>query len=139
MHCPGGSQMYMENNRNSRGARWRCNGRINRETRERCCSGTSSSIRTDTLFYGINIKLSESITIIYLWLWKLRRTAIKGMVGTSSATVRLTLNKWYQVLQEDLKNDDVKIGGPGVIVEIDESKFGKRKYHRGHRVEGIYK
>ncbi len=24
------------------------------------------------------------------------------------------------------------------VVEMDESKFGKRKYHQGHRVEGVW-
>ena len=28
------------------------------------------------------------------------------------------------------------IGSPGVEVEIDESKFGRRKYHHGRYVEG---
>ncbi|KAK9681191.1 hypothetical protein QE152_g38501 [Popillia japonica] len=29
-----------------------------------------------------------------------------------------------------------KLGGLGIVVEIDDSKFGHRKYHKGHRIEG---
>jgi hypothetical protein len=31
-----------------------------------------------------------------------------------------------------------QIGGVGIEVQIDESKFGKRKYHRGHAVQGSW-
>ena len=36
----------------------------------------------------------------------------------------------------DMISGDVMIGGPGQIVEVDESKFGKRKFNRGKRVIG---
>ena len=37
-----------------------------------------------------------------------------------------------------VEEGDMMIGGPGIVVEIDESKFGKKKYHRGHPVEGVW-
>ena len=30
------------------------------------------------------------------------------------------------------------IGGEGIVVEIDESKFGKWKYSRGHKVDDVW-
>jgi hypothetical protein len=52
-----------------------------------------------------------------------------------------TMLKWFKVYMDILVNDfsfsQVKIDGEN-IVECDESKFGKRKYHRGHRVEGVW-
>lgn len=48
------------------------------------------------------------------------------------------INFFRNLVADSLDNEDFKIRGPGIIVEIDESKFGKRKYHHGHRVEGAW-
>ncbi|XP_046577408.1 E3 ubiquitin-protein ligase SHPRH-like [Haliotis rubra] len=37
-----------------------------------------------------------------------------------------------------MEEENEMIGGPGIEVEIDESKFGKRKFHRGRRVDGVW-
>jgi hypothetical protein len=41
-----------------------------------------------------------------------------------------------EVMLVYLERSSVKIGGPNKTVEIYESKFGQRKYHRGHPVKG---
>jgi hypothetical protein len=49
-----------------------------------------------------------------------------------------TVAEWYQhcreiVVEQYLKDQDERglIGGTGKIVQIDEAKFGRRKYNRG--------
>ena len=47
---------------------------------------------------------------------------------------------WYNFIRDVCAqyflDHPTTIGGDGVEVEIDESKFGRRKYHRGRYVEG---
>lgn len=124
--------------------RWRCNGKIiNLVTKEKCCLGTSLSVRTDSFF--ANRRLQEQDVMLILWNWchRVRKTTIAEMVGCSVKSVSAVLNDWYQMLQEDISLNDCRIGGidsngQRIIVEIDESKFGKRKYNRGGRVEGVW-
>ena len=63
-------------------------------------------------------------------------------MGTTQNFSSHTRVDWYNfcrdVCIEILLQDNRQIGGPGHIVEIDESKFGSRKYNKGKRVDGVW-
>lgn len=61
---------------------------------------------------------------------------ISNNLGISTTTATHWGSWCYNVVLNGIMETKIKLGGPGMIVEIDESKFGRRKYHRGHKVEG---
>ena len=76
--------------------------------------------------------------LIYGWVHQLPLSFIMTSTGIQH---RQTIADWTNFCRDVCRDTVVRsrimvIGGPGVIVEIDESKFGKRKYNRGRRVEG---
>ena len=51
-----------------------------------------------------------------------------------------TAVNWASFCREVIYNalilNKQKLGGPGLEVEIDESKFGRRRFYEDHQVEG---
>jgi hypothetical protein len=65
-------------------------------------------------------------------------SSVVAISGCSSATVFAFMKNLRQLITDSLGTEESIIGGPGIIVEVKESKLGKQKYNRGHSVEGIW-
>ena len=72
------------------------------------------------------------------WLSKASSIQIMTYTGVSSHTAQDYIRHLQQLTADSLEEEDFIIGGEGIIVEIDETKLGKRKYNRGHRVDGVW-
>jgi transposase-like protein len=98
------------------------------------------SIREGSWFKNSHLTIPTILKLTYYWSYKLPNDYVKFQLGIGSDN---TLVDWYNFAREVCvaiitEKDSELIGGQGEIVEIDESKFGKRKYHRGRRVDGAW-
>jgi len=105
-----------------RGKRVKCDKRI--------------TIRKGTCLERSRLTLRDMMC--YVLEWVTGSTSFRGQRegNFSSFTARIWNAFCQDVVIDDIMRIKIQIGGPGKTVEVDESKFGKRKYNRGHYVEG---
>lgn len=101
------------------------------------------SVKKGTWFEGSKLPYRKSIVLLYAFALKLNsyQAIVESSLGgeaTSSETVTDFFSYCREVCVENFYDKDSikKIGGINYTVEIDEAKFGKRKYNRGRVVEG---
>jgi transposase-like protein len=76
--------------------------------------------------------------LAYFWLAGAPTCTVELILGNSNTTVTSYFRFFRELVSFNIGEQRGQIGGPGIVVEIDESKFGKRRYNRGHRVEGAW-
>lgn len=95
-------------------------------------------ILKNKIFAKNNVEFEVKLKIIYMWSQNIKKKNICEILNISKTTVNRVLYLFYQILERNKDLFCFKIGGENLIVEIDESKFGKRKYNRGHSVDGVW-
>ncbi|KAL5272332.1 hypothetical protein ACHWQZ_G000525 [Mnemiopsis leidyi] len=96
------------------------------------------SVRADSVLHRRKISFTSFLHLLWLFCNRISVSDAARLVSSNIKTVRTLFTSLRQCMAEDLLDNGVrrKIGGPGHIIEIDESKFGRRKYNRGRRVVG---
>ena len=128
---------------------WNVEYRPNRNIRVKCgrraCvqnNGTfTQSIFDSTFFMGSRIKANVLLHFLYLlFVWGTSNKQVEAHFWWSSKTT-VDWMRFVQQLMGEMVLDNIEnyqVGGPGIEVQVDEAKLGKRKYNRGHRVEGVW-
>jgi transposase-like protein len=96
------------------------------------------SVYSHTFFAGTKLTANQILLLGKLWLDKASIDTAISFTGHSGHTVGGFWRHFRQLVSSTLETEDDIIGGREVVVQIDETKLGRRKYNRGHRVEGVW-
>ena len=118
---------------------WRISIRDGREFETTKCN-FRKSIFHKTWLERSQLALQQNFRFMMMWLQTnaSREELIFNNVGISKQTIVDWSMFCREVCIYACHSSTVRLGGEGIIVEIDEAKFGKRKYNRGRIVDGVW-
>ena len=96
------------------------------------------SVFKGTIFFKSRLPINAVLHLAHLWLCGSSVSFAERYTGHCRETVSVYYSHFRSIVASALEPEDLAIGGPGVIVEIDETKVGKRKNNQGHTVEGFW-
>lgn len=102
------------------------------------CGRRQFSMKKFTFFFNARLKCINIMRLAHLWLSGATTTTARLQSGLDNETISNYYSHFRQLVGSSITEQDTVIGGPGVVIEIDETKLGKRKYNRGHRVDGVW-
>lgn len=111
-------------------------GKIFRCRRKTCRKAVS--VFKNSFFGKAKLDCRDVLLIGYLWLSGCCHTTAQAITGHSSATITDYFGHYRDLVSGSMESSDTMIGGTDIVIELDESKFAKRKFHRGHHVEGCW-
>jgi transposase-like protein len=90
------------------------------------------SIRHGSVLSKSKLTLKEFIYFVYFWCLKISAGQICDLLALSNKTTAKYMWFCREICSWHLQRIDMRIGGIGQIVQIDESVIYRAKYHRGH-------
>ncbi|RNA22441.1 transposase [Brachionus plicatilis] len=98
----------------------------------RCSTcGCSKSIRYNSFFSEFDVGLVKMLKIFLHWCFQMFEKDIKDLVGVSIPTISKISQRLRLICLKDFDKANIRLGGDGLIVEIDESLFIRVKHHKG--------
>ncbi|KCZ78106.1 hypothetical protein H311_00871 [Anncaliia algerae PRA109] len=93
---------------------------------------------SNTIFERFKTDPTKVLSVVRLCFEGYKMIEIKELMDISGSIIINILSTVREKTVEKYYSDLEQIGGDDIIVEVDEAKFGKRKYYRGHRVEKVW-
>lgn len=87
------------------------------------------SLRKGSFFEKANLTLKQMVLLAYMWLRHYPPAEIELQLKIGHAIMTDWSSFCREVLINNVIENSTKIGGPEKTVELNKSKFGKRKYN----------